>query len=258
MKYIILLILLYFIYKQNIEAFTPSVDDVKFFHWNDGNSGEFKHLPNSYYLKKQTERELDDGLFSYIYDYMGKDSHHYLFEAPILKSEELDSINKKKEKPQKSYISMIGGIPSKKYYNYTKYNTKKPLHRPIYMPDRSYTKDYNKFTEQLDHNYINDPFKYPYRHPKQLGNRIVYDFSNSIDFQTELRERELRLRGFHRTMLDDKNDYNEMTFCNNIDEEGTDFPCYKYGLKFNYDLENQKRLAKNNEYSASICCKQPL
>ena len=48
---IIILILLYIIYKQNIEPFTPSVDDVKFFHWNDGNSGEFKHLPNSYYLK---------------------------------------------------------------------------------------------------------------------------------------------------------------------------------------------------------------
>ena len=42
---------------------------------------KFKHLPNTYYLKTQTEDELDDGLFSYIYDYMGKDSHHYLFEA---------------------------------------------------------------------------------------------------------------------------------------------------------------------------------
>ena len=49
-----------------------------------------------------------------------------------------------------------------------------------------------------------------------------------------------------------------MTFCNNIDEEGTDFPCDKYGLKFNYDLENQMRLAKNNDYSASICCEQSL
>ncbi len=70
---------------------------------------------------------------------MGKDSHHYLFEAPILKQKELDEIGN--EGPQKSYISMIGGIPSKKYYNYTKYNTKNPLHSPIYMPDRSYTKD---------------------------------------------------------------------------------------------------------------------
>ena len=76
---------------------------------------------------------------------------------------------------------MIGGIPSKKFYNYTKYNTTKPLHRHIYIPDRSYTKDYNKFTEQLDHKHINDPFKYPYRHPEQLGNKIVYDFSNSIE-----------------------------------------------------------------------------
>ena len=79
---IIIIILLFIIYKQNIEPFTPSIDDVKFFPWNDGNSGDFKHLPNTYYLKRHTEKELDDGLFTYIYDYMGKDSHHYLFEAP--------------------------------------------------------------------------------------------------------------------------------------------------------------------------------
>ena len=253
MKYIILFILFYIIYNQNIEPFTPSIEDVKFFPWNDGHSNEFKHLPNTYYLKTQTEDELDDGLFSYIYDYMGKDSHHYLFEAPILKSKEIKEIGK--NGPQKSYISMIGGIPNKNFFDYTKYNTTKPLHRPIYIPDRSYTQDYNKFTEQLDHKHINDPFKYPYRHPEQLGNKIVHDFSNSIDLQTELRERELRLRGFHRIILDDENDYNEMTFCNNIDEEGTDYPCHKYGLQFNYDLENQMRLAKNDEYSASICCK---
>ena len=44
-----------------------------------------------------------------------------------------------------------------------------------------------------------------------------------------------------------KNNYNEMTFCNNIDEQGTDFPCKKYGLKFNYDYDNQMKLAKNNK-----------
>ena len=43
---------------------------------------------------------------------------------------------------------MIGGIPSKKLHKYTKYDTTKPLHRPIYMPNRSYTNDYNNFTEQ--------------------------------------------------------------------------------------------------------------
>ena len=83
----------------------------------------------------------------------------------------------------------------------------------------------------------------------------MYDFSNSIDLQTELRERELRLRGFHRIILDDENDYNEMTFCNNIDEEGIDFPCHEYGLKFNND--NQMEFAKNEEYYANICCEQP-
>ena len=252
---IILLILLYIIYKNNIEPFTSSVDDVKFIHWNDRKIDEFKYLPNTYYLKKQRQLEVDDGLFSYIYDYMGKDSHHYIFESPIMKPDEVESIGNKG--PQKSYISMIGDIPHKEL-NYEKYYSDKPLHRPIYIPDKSYMNDYNKFTEQLDYSHINQPFKYPYRHPKQLGNKIVYDFSNSIDLQTELRERELRLRGFHRTILDENNNYNEMTFCNNIDEEGTDYPCYKYGLKFNYDLENQMRLAKNGKYSASICCKQPL
>ena len=234
MKYIIIiLILLYIIYKQNIEPFTPSVDDVKFFPWNDGHSNEFKHLPNTYYLKTHRQKELDDGLIPYIYDYMGKDSHHYIFEAPILKKDEVKQIGK--EGPQKSYESM--------------------LDRKIDLPDLSKSKEHYYKLMQKDRKYINDPFKYPYRHPDQLGNKIVYDFSNSIDLQTELRERELRLRGFHRTILDDKNDYNEMTFCNNIDEEGTDFPCHKYGLTFNYDLENQIRLAKNNDYSASICCK---
>ena len=52
-----------------------------------------------------------------------------------------------------------------------------------------------------------------------------------------------------------KTKYNEMTFCNNIDEMGTDYPCHTYGLQFNYELENQMKLAKNNDYSASICCK---
>lgn len=255
---IIILILLFIIYKDTIEPFVPSkdiiynTDDIRFFPWSDGKGGDdHKFIPNTYYMKLQKERELDDGLFSYINDYMGKDSHHYMFESPILFDKEYETI----KGPQKSYTSMIGGIPNTKLHTYTKYNTSEPLHRPIYMPDRSYTDDYNKFTEQLDKKLIVDPMKYNFRHPKQLGNKIVYDFSNSIDLQTELRERELRLRGFHRTMLDEKNDYNEMTFCNNIDEMGTDYPCHKYGLQFNYELENQMKLAKNNDYSASICCK---
>ena len=168
---------------------------------------------------------------------MGKDSYHYLFEAPILKQKELDIINKKKKGPQKSYESM--------------------LDRKIYLPDLSKSKKHYKELMEKDRKYINDPFKYPYRHPKQLGNQIVYDFSNSIDLQTELRERELRLRGFRRSILDENNNYNEMTFCNNIDEEGTDFPCDEYGLKFKYNIEDQLKFAKNEEYYANICCEQP-
>ena len=90
---------------------------------------------------------------------MGKDSHHYLFEAPLLKKDEFKTI----DGPQKSYESM--------------------LDRKIYLPDLSNSKQhYNELTKK-DKKYINDPFEYPYRHPEQLGNQIVYDFSNSVDLQ---------------------------------------------------------------------------
>ena len=154
---IIILILLYIIYKNDIEPF--NVDDVKFFPWNDGHSNEFKYLPNTYHMKLQKEHDVKDGLIPFIYDYMGKDSHHYLFESPILKDEEFEKIQKK-DGQTKSYTSMIGD-----------FSGKKNLHRPIYIPDMSYMKDYDKFTRQLDKSYINEPFKYPYRHPEQLGNK---------------------------------------------------------------------------------------
>ena len=67
----------------------------------------------------------------------------------------------------------------------------------------------------------------------------------------------MRLRGFHRIMLDKENNYNEMTFCNDVGD-GKDYPCHEKGLQFNYDLENQMRLAKDDDYSANICCKQSL
>ena len=112
-----------------------------------------------------------------------------------------------------------------------------------------------------------------YRYPENLENKIVYDFSNSLDFKQELKERELRLKGFRRSNLTDEDDFLSMTFCDDVDEEGTDFPCYKYGLEFNYDLDNRLKLAKYrdpethpdmeedlinyiNDISKNICCKR--
>ena len=65
-----------------------------------------------------------------------------------------------------------------------------------------------------------------------------------------------------------------MTFCDDIDEMGTRFPCHKYGKKFDYDLENRFKIAKYispdteeyknigkneseniNKYSSNLCCK---
>ena len=229
---IIIIILLMIIYTNNIEPLTNyNIDDVKFIPISD-ESNEYKHLPTMYYKKFKQDHQDSEDLFTKINDYMGKDSHHYIFEAPMLKKKEKENIDN--NIIQKTYTSM--------------------LDRPIYLPDTTNKPaHYNKLSEK-DKNYINEPFKYPYRHPQQLGNKIVYDHSKSTDLETELKERQLRLRGFHRSILDDKNDYTEMTFCNNIDEEGTDFPCKKYGLKFNYDLDNQMKLAKNNKYSSKICC----
>lgn len=240
--YLLIIILLFIIFRDYGDPFVPNnnlkfdTDDIKFFPLNDGQSGEFDYLPNSYHMKLQKEHDSSSKLIPYIYDYMGKDSHHYIFEAPVLLDEELDTL--RKDGPKKSYTSM--------------------LDRPIYLPDLSRKKSHYKKLMEKDKSLIIDPLKYNFRHPDQLGNKIVYDFSNSVDLKTSLRERELRLNGFHRIMLDDKNDYKEMTFCNDIDEMGTDYPCHEHGLKFNYDLENQMRLAKNDKYSTSICCKQPL
>ena len=213
---VIIIILLMIINTNKVEPLTNyNIDDVKFIPISD-KSNEFKHLPTMYYKKFKQDHDDSQDLFTKIDDYMGKISHNYILEAPMLTEED-----KPEDILKKSYKSM-------------------------FMPDLDKPVHYNKF--------INEPLKYPYRHPEQLGNKIVYDHHNSIDLKTELRERDLRLRGFHRTVLDGKNNYSEMTFCNNIDEQGNDFPCEKYGLKFNYDLNNQMKLAQNNKYSSKICC----
>jgi hypothetical protein len=227
---IIIIILVYILYNRNIETFVYDTDDIKFFPVNDGDTS---YLPTSYHLELQKNKELGDGVLSNMRDHLGLDSHYYLFKAPLLK----DTDNR--IGVQKTYTSQ--------------------LNRPIYLPG-SPTKElrekhYNDL-ENLDKNMINDTFKYPYRSPKDIGNKLVYDYSNSFDMETELEERRLRLKGFRRPVLTEDNDFTSMTFCNNIDEMGTDYPCYKYGLKFDYN--NATKLANKDEYSSTICCKQPL
>jgi len=236
---IIIIILLYLLYNKNIETFiTFDTDDVKFFPVNDGRSGKgFEYMPTSYHMELQKNKETGDGLISYIRDYMGKDDHYYLFKAPLLKDDKIKKIQKDINK------------------DYTAF------HRPLYLPgepNEELKRKHYKELENQDKLLINDPFKYPYRNPNQLGNKIVYDFSNSLNLQSELEQRRLLLMGFRRPILTEENDFTTMTFCGNIDEEGNDFPCHKYGLEYDYDMGNQMKLAKNDDYSANICCRLPL
>ena len=155
-------------------------------------------------------------------------------------------------------------------YNYKNEEGKEieSYHRAITYPSETQKQKFLDKERNLNSILINEPHQY--RHPNDLGNKIVYDFSNSIDFEHELRERELRLRGFKRSSLTEEDDFLSMTFCDDIDEEGTDFPCKEFGREFNYDLENRLKLAKYrdpethpdlkdidyiNNISANICCK---
>ena len=253
---VILLFVLFLLLKDkhynsdNIETFLDhlDVDDIQYVATNGSNSNG---MLNNYFIKFIPEFEKSNGLLSDISDYMGIDSHHYLFESPH--KEEPYNFNKN--------ISAYFGIDEKD-------NT---YGRPLTYPTRT---ERNKFLENeklLDRMLIVEPHEY--RHPKFLGNKIVYDFSDSIDYENEMRERELRLRGFHRSSLTETDDYLSMTFCDDVDEVGTDFPCDKFGLEFNYDLENRLKLAKYrnpethpnmseddindiNNISANICCKK--
>jgi len=247
---VILLFVLYLLKQNNIETFLDhlDVDDIQYVATNGSNSNG---MLNNYFIKFIPEHEKSIGFLSDIYDYMGIDSHHYLFESPH--KEELYNFNKN--------ISAYFGIDERD-------NT---YGRPLTYPTRT---ERNKFLENeqlLDSMLIVEPHEY--RHPESLGNKIVYDFSNSIDYEHEMRERGLRLRGFHRSSLGKEDDYLSMTFCDDVDEEGTDFPCSEFGLEFNYDLENRLKLAKYrdpethpnmseddindiNNISANICCKK--
>lgn len=270
---IILLFVLFLLLKDkhynsdNIETFLDhlDVDDIQYVATNGSNSNG---MLNNYFIKFVPEFEKSNGLLSDIYDYMGIDSHHYLFESPYMDK-------KYDHKPYhfKKNISAYLGIDDDDIKNgYIRNNNiKKDFGRPITYPSRTDRDNFLKNEQLLDSMLIVKPHEY--RHPESLGNKIVYDFSNSIDYENEMRERELRLRGFHRSSLTETDDYLSMTFCDNIDEMGTDFPCDKFGLEFNYDLENRLKLAKYrdpethpnmsgedidyiNNISSNICCKK--
>ena len=234
---------------KNIEPFLGHID-MDDFQYIPSKGKKSKNMLNNYYIKAVPEIEKKSGFLSEIYDYMGIDTHHYLFESPHRD----DNI---KHKFNKTYNAYYG----KKEYD--------PYGRPITYPSETQKYRFLENQKELDSILINEPHEY--RHPDDLGNKIIYDFSNSIDFKHELRERELRLRGFRRSNLTEEDDFLSMTFCDDIDEEGTDFPCNEYGREFNYDLENRLKLAKYrdpvkhpdmkdvdyiNNISANICCKR--
>jgi len=229
---------------DNIEPFVNDIDydDLVYIPTRDNNSNG---MLNNYHMKAIPEHEKSSGFLSDVYDYMGLDSHHYLFESPHKNIDKIYTYNK----------------------SYTSY-----FDRPITYTDESKKEKFLDKIMKKDNTLVIEPHKY--RHPEKLGNKIVYDFSNSQDFKHGLRERELRLRGFRRSSLTPQNNYFSMTFCDDIDEMGTKFPCHKYGKKFDYDLENRFKIAKYispdseeyknigkieseniNRYSSNLCCK---
>jgi len=247
----ILLFILYLLLKpKNIETFLDhnDVDDIQYVASRGENSN---NMLNNYYIKLVPEHEKRSGFLSDIYDYMGKDNHHYLFDSPHM--------DKKYDENPYNFNKDISA-----YYGKDNHG------RPITYPSQTERTSFLENEMDLDKMLIVEPQKF--RHPENLENKIVYEFSNSLDFKHEMRERELRLRGFRRSSLTEDNDYLSMTFCDDIDEEGTDFPCSKFGLEFNYDLVNRLKLAKYidptdtdmdidivneiNDDSANICCKR--
>lgn len=260
----ILLFILYLLLKpKNIETFLDhiDVDDIQYVASKGENSN---NMLNNYYIKLVPEHEKRSGFLTDIYDYMGKDNHHYLFDSPHMDK-------KYDEKPynfNKDISAYYGKDISKDISK--DINKSKDKSRPITYPSQTERTSFLENEIELDKMLIVEPHKY--RHPENLENKIVYNFSNSLDFKHEMRERELRLRGFRRSSLTEDNDFLSMTFCDDIDEEGTDFPCSKFGLEFNYDLVNRLKLAKYidptdtdmdidivneiNDDSANICCKR--
>ena len=244
---IIGIILIFILSQNNIENFINQ-EDLIFNTVSDKKTKGHEDLLTNYHITAQPEYEQGDGLLSTMYDILGYEDHSYLFSSPHLKSDSDHEFNK-------NYTSFIGGFPDNRYHDYKKYGYNKYRGRPITMPDKTFTKEFNKFTEQLDHGMINKPF-YQYRHPEDLETKYVYDFSKSIDMEKELEKRRLRLMGFRRSILDKNNDFKSMTFCGDIDEEGTQYPCSDFGLQYNTDAD--LKLATDDEYSSHHCCKGQL
>ena len=84
-KYNILLLIAIFIILylsfDNIEPFINDIDydDLVYIPTRDNNSNG---MLNNYHMRAIPEHEKSSGFLSDVYDYMGLDSHHYLFESP--------------------------------------------------------------------------------------------------------------------------------------------------------------------------------
>jgi len=244
---IVLLIAIFIILYLSLDNIEPFINDIDYddLVYIPSRGTNSNGMLNNYHVRAIPEHEKSSGFLSDVYDYMGLDSHHYLFESP-------HKLDNKKHTYNKSYTS---------YFD-----------RPITYTDETKKEIFLNKVMEKDNTLVVEPHKY--RHPERLGNKIVYDFSNSQDYEHGLRERELRLRGFRRSSLTPENNYYSMTFCDDIDEMGTCFPCHKYGKKFDYDLENRFKIAKYispnteeyknigkieseniNRYSSNLCCK---
>ena len=166
---LIIIIFVFILSQENfIEGFVGHInqDDLIFNAVSDKKTKDHQNLLTNYHITTQPEYEQGDGLLSTMYDILGYEDHSYLFSSPHLKPESDYEFNK-------NYTSFIGRYPD---YN-SKYNHKQYKGRPILLQDKTFTNDYNKFTEKLDYGMINNPM-YPYRHPKDLATKYVYDFSN--------------------------------------------------------------------------------
>lgn len=237
--------LLILILIPNIEGFEINsvrdipIDDRVYLPISDKKSSpEHENLLSNYFVLYRPEYEHRQGVISNIRDKMGIDSHHYLFESPHLKNPDIHN------------EEVLDYIQNKDYTGF--------FDRPITYRDETKKKDFLNKLESKDNKIIQDPFDFPYRDPSSnqtLGNKIVYDFSDSLDFDMELREREQRLRGYRRPVLDSQNDYITMSTCMNVKEGGKKYDCSELGLYYNHDAN--LKLARDDEYSHSICCLSP-
>jgi hypothetical protein len=254
-RYFLIFLLLLLLFPK-IEKFVVNEKDIQpenqiYIPMNDASLKDQNHeylLSNYFVINKNFDYNTKKGLLSELRDITGLDSHHTVFESPLSYTHKIrnDEVNKKKVQDYlkgKNFQSQIG------YENLNR--------RIIYNK-----KDKQKFIEemkQFDSLEINDPFKYNYRDPNtndSLENKIIHDYSNSIDFDMELKEREQNLLGFRRPILDENNDFLNMSICMDIDGEGNDFDCSKYGLIYDRD-KNFSFAKKDDDYSHTICCKSP-